>query len=253
MGGFEHPERRAALERILRRDGRHRWSRVAVESALGADTAATLIDLLGGDARFDEAEIVTGDLADLVGAGVDRDGLGALSTILRLALRPSALVAACRYSRRPGVGPRPGAPCTPAGSAAMGELLDRAMLEGPTAIARSAWMVRRALALRRRTSAGARPDRGGGAGARRSLPLEDRLGAVDLLALGAHDAVAGDLTALLAAGEPSEVEARPSARWPVSRTRRWAAPWSTVFGDSARSRGASRSAFFCVARRFTAT
>ncbi len=177
-------ERRAALERILRRDARHRWSRVAVESALGADTAATLIDVLGDGDRFEEAEIVTGELADLVGAGVDRDGLGALSTILRLALSPSALPlrAATVAGLASGLAraPRP-----PAGGAAMGELLDRVMEEGPTSIARSAWLVRRALALDD-GPAQARALAGAARRARdRSLPIEDRAGAVDLLALGA--------------------------------------------------------------------
>ncbi|HEX2464623.1 MAG TPA: HEAT repeat domain-containing protein, partial [Thermoanaerobaculia bacterium] len=207
LGGLEHPERRAGLERILRRDARHRWSRLAVESALGADAAAMLIDLLGDGARFEEAEIVSGELADLVGAGLDRDGLGALSTALELALQPAALQlrAATLDGLASGLAraPRP-----PAGSAAIGVVLDRVMKEGPTPIARSAWLVRRSLRLgdgpaqqRILAQAAARTRD-------RSLPTEDRAGAVDLLALGPHQAVAGDLVALLAAGEPSEVEAR---------------------------------------------
>ena len=208
LGGVAHPERRAALERILERDGRHRWSRVAVESALGADAAATpdrCPGRRGRDSR--KPESVTAELADLAGAGLGRDDGDALSTILRLALRPSAqpLRAATLGGLASGLAraPRP-----PVGSAAMGELLDRAIEQGPASIAvpRGRCVERSGFGMDRR-SARALVE----AGARtrdRSLPVEERVAAVDLLTLGAHDAVAADLIALLAAGEPSEVEAR---------------------------------------------
>ena len=210
MGGLEHPERRAALERILRRDARHRWSRVAVESALGRGRRRDA-DRPPGRRRTArrKAEIVIGELADLVGAGLDRDEG-------RRSRRPSSISRfarrRCRCARATLAGLASGlarAPRPPAGSAAMGELLDRAMERRPDRDRAVRLDGAPSAGARGRTSAGARRWPRRAARARdRSLPLEDRVGAVDLLALGAPDAVAGDLIALLAAGEPSEVEAR---------------------------------------------
>jgi putative heme-binding domain-containing protein len=175
-------------------------------SALGDQAAATLIDVLERR-RVAEAEaLVARELADLVGAGLDRDGGEALASILRLTLEPSArpLLGAVLAGLASGIAR---APNKPKGTAAIGDLLDRAMNEGAADSARSAWEVRRALALpdgetQRRVLAEARVR------ARDpSQPIEDRLAAVDLLALGTFDAVSPELIELLDAREPSELQA----------------------------------------------
>jgi putative membrane-bound dehydrogenase-like protein len=206
LGGVDDPRRRAALQRILERDADQRWSRVAVMSALGDEAAATLIDVLERRRVIEAEALVARELADLVGAGSDRDGAEALASILRLTLEPSArpLLEAVLAGLASGIAR---ATQPPDGTTALGDLLDRAMEEGAGA-ARSAWEVRRALGLpdgveQQRVLAEAR-----GCARDRSQPIDDRLAAVDLLALGSVDAVGSALIELLDAREPSELQAK---------------------------------------------
>ena len=160
LGGLEHPECRARSSASAAR--RALPVVTGRQSALGVDAAATLIDLLGDGARFEAAEIVTGELADLVGAGLDWEGGGALwrSSISRFGLRGSRCLPP---SRRPGVGPR-AVPRPPSGSARMRTARSGDARGPPSTGGPPGWYAGRGASGR--TSAAPRPGRGGRAGAR---------------------------------------------------------------------------------------
>ncbi|HVR28969.1 MAG TPA: PVC-type heme-binding CxxCH protein, partial [Thermoanaerobaculia bacterium] len=243
LGELASAERTAALLEILRRDAAHRFTRIAVASALGDGAGEALAEVLAQAATMPlspagagpaaeraapprrarvapgraepgalgHAETLVLELAELAGGGLGRDGATRLEALLAAALAPATprpLAEAVLAGLAAGMGR---APRAPAATATIAAFLDRAMLDGSTAMARSAWRVRRAIDLPDGTVQAAALARAAASARDRALAVEERGAAVEVLALGRWEESAPPLLDLLAGAEPSELQARAVA------------------------------------------
>jgi putative membrane-bound dehydrogenase-like protein len=232
IGELAHPDRTAALLRILRRDATHRFTRVAVASALGDGARDALGAVLrwtsaepsrssrmsGGtrhraatsDALLDPAtaELVVRELADLVGAGLGRADAPALETPLR-ATRDPAIVPAVREAVLAGIaGGLERASAPPFATPATAQLLDSVMTDGSAAAVRSAWAIRRATGLADGPAQAALLAEAVRTMTDGSAAVEDRIAAIDVVALGSWSAARDPLLSLLASGAATDLQAR---------------------------------------------
>jgi putative membrane-bound dehydrogenase-like protein len=209
LGELDHPDRTAALVGILRRDAGHRYSRLAVASALGDGAVDALRAVLGDPATMPEAATVARELADLAGAGLDRDAAGELDALLRAALEgsaPAALGDAVLAGLASGL---ERAAHRPSATPAAARLLDGAM-DGAPARALSAWRLRRATGLADGPAQSAALQRAAEQVRDRSLAPDERGDAAALLALGRWEESGPALVGALA-GEPADLQARAVA------------------------------------------